>query len=50
VKNKNLQVGCGLLVAGIVLWDLSRDKSFLRAAAGQISSVAINDILSGLMA
>ena len=47
MNTKEINVGVVLLIVMVVLWDLSRDGSILRAIAKQIGSIGLNDIAAG---
>jgi hypothetical protein len=49
VNQKDIQTGVLLLIVALVIWDLSRNNSLIKAAAGQIASTGLDDVLVGLL-
>lgn len=47
---KEMDTGLVLLVLALIIWDISRKGSILRAMAKQVGSIGLDDFLAGLFA
>jgi len=50
MRQTDIGNGVLILLVAFVLWDLARPNSFLRAAAAQVASIGVNEIVAGFFA
>ena len=50
MNRKEVRIGMIAVAVAVVLWDLSRDGSVLRAVASQLASIGLDDVTAGLLA